>query len=121
MLLVDTSVWVDHLRRGDERLAATLKEGGVLTHQAVIEELACGNLRDRRTILQLIQALPSAPGISHIEFLAFVESQGLAGLGLGAADVHLLASARLSRCPLWTRDRVLRREAARLGVLAAEA
>jgi predicted nucleic acid-binding protein len=116
VILVDTSVWVDHLRRGDADLARRLEDGEVLAHRLVVEELACGAMRRRAEILGLLEALPKAPEAEHGEFLAFVERRGLAGVGLGAVDAHLLASAALARARLWTRDAALARAAARLGV-----
>jgi hypothetical protein len=113
-VLVDTSVWVDHLRRGDAELARRLQEGEVMTHRLVIEELACGTMARREEILSLLETLPRAPEAEHAEFLHFVERRGLAGTGLGAVDAHLLASAKLAHARLWTRDAALARAAARL-------
>ncbi len=107
MILVDTSVWVDHLRRGNDALAALLREEQVLIHPFVAGELACGQLRRRREVLELLDRLPAAPLASHAETLAFVEGRRLMGRGLGWVDVHLLASASLAGGPLWTLDRSL--------------
>ena len=106
-MLVDTSIWVDHLRQRDVRLAELLEGGSVWTHPFVIGELACGNLARRAEVLELIGALPSAPVADHEEVLAFVESRRLMGRGLGFIDVHLLASAVLASLPLWTSDKHL--------------
>ena len=106
-MLVDTSVWVDHLRQGDARLTALLEEGSVWTHPFVIGELACGNLAGRSEVLELMDALPLTPVADHEEVLAFVESRRLMGRGLGWVDVHLLASAVLASLPLWTSDKHL--------------
>ncbi len=114
MILVDTSVWIDHLRRRDEAFAMLLDAGEVATHALVIEELACGNLRRRRETLALLSELPMAPAISHPEILEFITSESLHGRGLGAIDVHLLASARLAGIPLWSRDKALQQAATRL-------
>ena len=116
MILVDTSIWVDHLRSGDDRLREILERGEVLVHPAVIGELACGNLARRDEILAWLQALPRAVAASDDEALATVEMHRLHGLGLGWIDVHLLASALLTRCPLLARDAALAAAAARLGV-----
>ena len=116
MLLVDTSVWVDHLRRGDAELARRLRAGEVTTHRLVVEELACGAMAQRKEILSLLAALPRTSEAEHAEFLSFVEHWELAGSGLGAIDIHLLASAKLARIRLWTRDAALARAAKRLGV-----
>ena len=119
MVLVDTSVWVDHFRRGNSTLAALLEEGSVACHPFVIGELSCGNLRNRDEILELLGALESAPVADNDEALRFLEEEELHGRGVGWIDVHLLASARLMPCPLWTRDKALLALAERLQ-LAAE-
>jgi predicted nucleic acid-binding protein len=116
MILVDTSIWVNHLRRGDRELTAVLETGEVACHDFVIGELACGRLSARAEILNLLGALPRAPVVEHEEVIAFVERYGLAGVGIGWIDAHLLASARLERLELWTRDAQLRRAALRIGV-----
>lgn len=114
MILVDTSVWVDHLRAGDDGLAVALETGDVLSHPLVIGELACGNLRNRRELLALLGKLPATPVASHAEALAFIEAHALAGRGIGFVDVHLLAAAALASARLWTRDRRLARVASAL-------
>ena len=106
-MLVDTSVWIDHLRRNNPALVSRLEHGEVWCHPFVIGELACGNLRNRQEVLSLLAALPQADLAEHAEVLAFVETKGLIGRGIGWVDAHLLASARLSRLPLWTTDRRL--------------
>jgi predicted nucleic acid-binding protein len=116
VILVDTSVWIDHLHAVDRSLAAHLIDGRVACHPFVIGELAVGSLRSRTEILGLLGALPAAPIVSHAEVLTFIEVQVLMGLGLGWIDVHLLASARLAGYSLWTKDRRLARVASRLGV-----
>jgi predicted nucleic acid-binding protein len=107
MILVDTSVWIDHLRKGDHELEQFLNEGVVLCHPFVIGELACGNLKNRDEILRLLAALPGSSVASHEEGLRLVADRKLAGKGLGWVDVHLLASALLSGCTLWTKDKNL--------------
>ncbi len=91
-----------------------LDEAEVACHPFVIGELACGNIKNRKDILALLQALPPTPVITHAEFLHFVHTHGLAGKGLGFVDVHLLASARLARLPLWTQDGKLKTSARKL-------
>jgi predicted nucleic acid-binding protein len=118
-VLVDTSVWVDHLRRGSELLADRLRGGEVWTHPFVIGELACGTLDRRREILGLLAALPQAPVLDHPEALEFVEAHQLMAQGLGWVDIHLLASARLGRIPIWTLDRRLDSAARRLRLAPA--
>jgi predicted nucleic acid-binding protein len=108
VILVDTSVWVDHLRSGNATLASELGAGRVLAHPFVIGELACGTLRNRREVLDLLGRLPSVPMATHVEALAFLERRGLMGRGIGFVDVHLLASAALAApARLWTRDKRL--------------
>lgn len=118
MILVDTSVWVDHLRVVDRQLAGLLLEGSVLCHPFVVGELACGTLRRRGEILALLRHLPEAPVVEHEEALEFLSTHALSGAGLGWVDVHLLASAALASERLWTRDRRLAAAARRLGVAA---
>ena len=109
MILIDTSVWVDHLRRGDARVAELLERGAVLMHPFVIGEIACGSLGDRATILELMQDLPMAVVAESDEVLGFVERHGLHGKGIGYVDAHLLASVALTAATtLWTRDKRLR-------------
>ena len=93
-MLVDTSVWVDHLRRRNATLVALLEQTQVWTHAFVVGELACGNLAQRDKLPGALIALPHAPMCSHEEVLAFLASHRLMGRGLGWVDVHLLASAR---------------------------
>lgn len=116
MVLVDTSVWVSHLRSGVAHLRTLLEEGKVVSHPYVIGELACGNLTNRLEVLSLLKALPEAAEATHDEVLRFIEDQRLMGLGLGYVDVHLLAAARLNGVPLWTEDRRLQAAAVRLQV-----
>lgn len=116
MILVDTSVWVDHLRVADRQLSGLLLDEAVLCHPFVVGELACGAMRHRREILGLLRHLPQAPVVGHEEVLAFVEMHTLMGSGLGWVDVNLLASATLAGERFLTRDRRLVQAARRLGV-----
>jgi predicted nucleic acid-binding protein len=116
MILVDTSVWADHLRRFDADLTGLLSKGGVVTHPFVIQELACGHLPDREEFLTQISTLPSVVVATHNELLDLIFTKKLYGTGLGAVDVHLIASALLDRAKIWSRDKALAREADRLGV-----
>jgi len=105
MILVDTSVWIDHLRAGEPALAVALEQGAVLTHPFVVGELACGNLKNRSEVLQLLGDLPGAPIATDAEVLDFIERRALMGHGIGYIDVHLLASVVLAgSARLWTRD-----------------
>lgn len=106
-MLVDTSVWVDHFRRGNAVLAARLEAGVVWCHPFVIGELACGQLRKRTEVLSLLAALPQAPLATHAEALELVDSRQLMGRGVGWVDVHLLTSASLAGLPFWSADRRL--------------
>ena len=106
-MLVDTSVWVDHLRRGNAALVVLLEQTQVWTHSFVVGELACGNLAQRDKVLSALSALPHAPVCGHDEALAFLESHRLMGRGLGWVDMHLLASARLAKLLFWTLDKRL--------------
>ena len=117
MILVDTSVWVDHLRLGDDRLASLLEACEVATHPLVIGELAVGTLAERDVILDLMGRLPRLPVADAGEVLALIASRDLHGRGLGIVDVHLLASVLLvPGTELWTRDRALARAAQSLSV-----
>ena len=118
MTLVDASVWVDHFRRRNAGLCALLEAGEAATHPFVIGELACGALRNRAEVLALLDALPKVACATDADVRGWIESGRLWGRGIGWIDLHLLASARLSRCPLWTLDARLRRVAASLHVAA---
>lgn len=120
MTLVDTSVWIDHLRQGDDELVAALLAGQVLIHPWVVGELACGNLRDRKQVLDLLQSLPLSPVAAENEALFFIDQHALMGRGIGYVDVHLLASARLAKARLWTRDKRLATVANELGIAYME-
>ena len=116
MVLADTSIWVNHLRKGDRHLERLLLDGEVACHSFIIGELACENIRNRNEILSLLKTLPSTPTVDITEYLFFVERNHLFGLGLGFVDVHLLASAKLSGTALWTADKKLKEAALHLKV-----
>ena len=117
MILVDTSVWIDHLKTGDDNLARLLEAGRVLMHPFVLGELALGSLRNRQAILELLGQLPRAEMATDQEVLSLIEAETLHGTGIGLIDAHLLASAKLTAgSSLWTRDKRLERLAARLRV-----
>ena len=107
MILVDTSVWVEHLRSGTIGLEALLTDGQVVIHPFIIGELACGNLKNRTEILSLLQDLPMASCADDDEVIKFINDHKLMGKGLGYIDIHLLMSALLTRIPLWTIDKRL--------------
>ena len=118
MILVDTSVWIDHLRRAESALVVSLEGVMVLAHPLVIGELACGNLSNRSTVLDLFRRLPRAIEATHSEALMFIERHGLMGRGIGYIDALLLASTALGGdTRLWTRDRRLRGVAQSLDLL----
>jgi hypothetical protein len=118
MILVDTSVWIPHLRKGSERLMSLLYNEEVLSHPFVLGELACGSLQNREKILQLIESLPQAHIAEHEEVMRFIDADELYGRGLGWIDVHLLASTLLSGATLWTLDKKLHNAALRLEISA---
>lgn len=115
-MLVDTSIWVQHLRHGNAQLVTCLDGDEVEIHPFVIGELACGNLSKRSEVLNLLAALPVVPIAAHDEVLMFVESRMLMGRGLGWIDVHLLASATLASTTFWTADKRLAAVARDLGL-----
>lgn len=118
MILVDTSVWIDHFRRGNRGLASRLQEAAVLAHPFIVGELACGNFRQRDEILSLLSALPQVTVAEHHEVLAFVETNRLMGSGIGWIDAHLLCSAKLAGVRLWTLDTRLAQAARSIDVNA---
>lgn len=119
MILVDTSIWVDHLRSGDSALARLLEDGRVLGHPWVTGELALGGLSQRQEILGLLNSLPAAAVAEPAEILRFVEQHHLTGRGIGYVDVQLLVAARLAAASIWTRDKRLAATAAELGQAVA--
>jgi len=116
MVLVDTSIWVDHFKKGNSSLEKLLLDMKVLCHPFIIGELACGNLRNRTEILSLLHTLPEATVLDHDEILYFIESNKLMGIGIGLIDVHLLASAYLAHAPLLTLDKKLLNASDALGI-----
>jgi predicted nucleic acid-binding protein len=118
MFLTDTSVWIEHLRHGEPRLADRLADGLVLMHPFIAGELACGNLKKRSAILADLDALPQANVASTGEVRRLIEERRLWRRGLGWIDAHLLASALLSNCRVWTLDKRLEEAAADLGLVS---
>lgn len=117
MILVDTSVWVDHLRAGDDQLIELLNASRVIIHPFVTGELACGNLHNRDATLALLGDLPKAPVADDDEVLFFIEQHRLMGRGIGLVDAHLLAATRLlPSARLWTRDKRLHTVGVALGL-----
>ena len=116
MILVDTSVWIDHLRTNEPTLVTLLDKSEVVVHPFVIGEIACGNLKNRSEILALLHALPEAPDVDNDEMLFFIDRHKLSGRGLGLIDMHLLASCCLASHVLWTKDKRLRAAAKELSI-----
>jgi len=114
--LVDTSVWIDHLRQGNDRLSDLLHRDEVLVHPFVVGELALGSMRNRAEIMGLLRSLPHLAVADHDEVLALVGSRRLAGTGIGWVDAHLLASAIIASAGLFTADRPLQRACRALGI-----
>ena len=107
MVLVDTSIWISHLRDNNPQLQSLLNKTNVLCHPLIIGELACGNLQNRDEVLSLLNSLPQSLSIEHEEILHFIESHDLMGKGLGYVDMCLLASGILTNVPIWTLDKKL--------------
>lgn len=119
MTLVDTSIWIDHLRSGDERLVRLLNDGKVLAHPFVTGELALGNLGNREAVLISLQNLPQSTVATETEVLRLIEDKSLFGMGIGYIDAHLLAAVLLTPgSVLWTRDKRLTSASTRLGIAA---
>jgi predicted nucleic acid-binding protein len=117
VILVDTSVWIDHLRAGDPHLAKLLDDGRVLSHPFIIGEIALGSLRQRSVIIEALEALPAITVAEHGEVMHVIGHAGIAGTGIGYVDAHLIASVQLQPdARLWTRDKRLLEVAMRLGL-----
>jgi len=116
MVLVDTSVWVSHLRVGNVGLEKLLNDGEVVCHPFIIGEIACGNLKNRREILIHLQSLPKTILAEDAEVLEFIENHQLMGKGLGYIDIHLIAAAVLTDVPLWTFDKTLDKITGKIGI-----
>lgn len=116
MVLVDTSVWVSHLRHGNSRLQKLLQESKVVSHPFIVGELACGNISNRFEITSLMQSLPILDVAENEELLLFIEHKKMMGTGLGFVDVHLMAAAMLAGIPLWTHDKKLKQACSHLNI-----
>jgi predicted nucleic acid-binding protein len=116
MVLVDTSVWVSHLRDGNAGLEKLLNDGEVVCHPFIVGELACGDLKHRHEILIHLQSLPKAILAEDGEVLELIENHQLMGRGLGYIDVHLIAAAVLTGVPLWTFDKILDKISKNIGI-----
>ena len=116
MILVDTSVWIDHLHYADEELKELLLSVQVCIHPYILGELSCGNISNRKEILSLLDALPRIDSVLDEEVFILIEDRKLFGKGLGFIDVHLLASAMIHHVPIWTRDKALKQVAGEFGI-----
>ncbi|MBN1848768.1 MAG: PIN domain-containing protein [Deltaproteobacteria bacterium] len=116
LILVDTSVWIEHLREGDQNLIQLLERGLVACHPFIIGELACGGIKNRYEIINLLNDLPSTDMLDHDDIMEFIERRKIMNKGLGYIDFHLLASALVSETPLWTFDKALRKIANQLSI-----
>lgn len=119
MILVDSSIWIDHLKRSDAQMEALLMAGQVLMHPFVHGELALSTMKNRAMILEDLKNLPACLVATDDEVLAFIDQHNLNGVGIGLIDVHLLASVKLTQdAKLWSRDRNLTLAADRLDIVA---
>lgn len=116
MILIDTSVWVNHFRQADTAVGRIILEGALRQHPLVTAELAMGNLAGWRRTITLLDSLPQVAVASHQDLIGFVDRHGLAGSGIGVIDAHLLASADANALKIWTLDRRLLDQATRLGL-----
>ncbi len=116
MILVDTSVWIDHFHHSDEDLKELLLSNQVCTHPFILCELSCGNISNRQEVLSLLRTLRSVGLVLDEEVFILIEERKLFGKGLGFIDIHLLASAMIHHVPIWTRDNSLKRIAGELGI-----
>ena len=116
MVLVDTSVWISHLRHGNSRLQKLLQDNKVVSHPFIIGELACGNIGNRIEIISLMQSLPMLDVVENEELLLFIENNKMMGSGIGFIDVHLMAAAMLAGTSLWTYDKKLKLACSHLNI-----
>lgn len=117
MILVDSSVWIDHFRATDSDLVLLLSQGCVLQHAFVTAEIALGSIRDRDIVIQSLTMLPQVQQLDNDALLGFITRHGIAGAGLGVVDAHLLGAVVTDGgCKLWSRDKRLAAKAGELGV-----
>ena len=116
MVLVDTSIWIDHFKNGNNQLIKLLDNGEVFCHPLIIGELACGNISNRSEIISLLQSLPMLDVVGQEELLFFIEKNQIMGTGLGFVDAHLIATAILAGIPLWTEDKKLKQVCSLLSI-----
>lgn len=111
LILADTSIWITHFRKGENHLIQLLELGFVACHPFIIGELACGSLKNRSEIIQLLEALPTIEVLDHSEVMAFIDSRKIMSKGIGYVDMHLLGASVLSGVPIWTFDKSLNKVA----------
>jgi predicted nucleic acid-binding protein len=117
LILADTSIWIDHFRSGNKAMRKHLNEGQIVTHPAIIAELALGSLQERTKTLALLDLLPQVRVAQAGEVRRMIEVRGLFSLGIGLTDAELMASVFINPSTLlWTRDRRLRAAAEGLGI-----
>jgi len=116
MILVDTSVWIDHLHSVNEDLKELLLSSQVCIHPYILGELSCGNISNRNELLSLLRALPRIDAVLDEEVFVLIEDKRLYGMGLGFIDIHLLASALIHHVLIWTKDKSLQRVAKEFGI-----
>ena len=116
LILVDTSVWIKHLREGDQNLTRLLEQGLVASHPFIIGEIACGDIKNRYEIISLINDLPSTDVLDHSDIMEFIENRKIMNKGIGYIDVHLLGSVLVSDTRIWTFDKALKKMAFQLSV-----
>jgi len=115
-ILVDTSVWIKHLRESEKNLVRLLEQGLVACHPFIIGELACGGIKNRHEIISLLNDLPSTDILDHYDIMEFIEYRKIMNKGIGYVDVHLLGSALVTETPLWTFDKALKKIANQLSI-----
>ena len=116
LILVDTSVWIKHLRENEKNLVRLLEQGLVACHPFIIGELACGGIKNRHEIISLLNDLPSTDILDHYDIMEFIEYRKIMNKGIGYVDVHLLGSALVTETPLWTFDKALKKIANLLSI-----
>ena len=107
MILIDTSIWIDHFRNENRLLSTLLMQGAVVMHEFIMGELAIGNFKNRKVVLSLLDSIPKLSKLTHDEFIYFLERNSFYGKGVGFVDIHLLGSSKLAGVKIWTLDRRL--------------
>ena len=117
MILVDSSVWIDHFRTENRLLSRLLLQGAVVMHEFILGELAIGNFNNRKAILSLLDSIPKLSKLTHDEFIYFLEQNLFYGKGVGFVDIHLLGSTKLAGVKIWTLDKRLHELAESLNLI----